>query len=197
MESNKQVDQYIFSRQEFAKPILEWLRHVIHSAVEVEETIKWSFPHFMYKGKILCSMAAFKEHCVFGIPVLEQLNADIKIDRTAMGQFGRITRAKDLPTAKVLKSLLKEAAKALDEGAKPMGNRTRKKVELLPSPVELEKKLRQNSKAKKYFTSLPPGHQNEYIKWITEAKREETRLKRLATTIDWLNEGKPFNWKYL
>jgi uncharacterized protein YdeI (YjbR/CyaY-like superfamily) len=36
----------------------------------------------------------------------------------------------------------------------------------------------------------------EYIEWLTEAKSEETRQKRLETAIAWISEGKPRNWKY-
>src|SRR6516164_6415137 len=63
---DERIDAYITRSQAFAKPILEHIRKIVHEACpEVEETMKWSFPHFQYKG-MLCSMASFKEHCAFG-----------------------------------------------------------------------------------------------------------------------------------
>jgi uncharacterized protein YdeI (YjbR/CyaY-like superfamily) len=64
-------------------------------------------------------------------------------------------------------------------------------------PADLAAALRRNRKARASFEAFSPSHRREYIEWITEAKREETREKRLATTIEWLEEGKPRHWKYL
>src|SRR5205085_1059154 len=83
------------------QPILHELRDVVHQACpEVEETMKWSFPHFMYKG-ILCSMASFKEHCAFGF-WKGGLILDGKENKSvdAMGQFGRIVSRQDLPATR-------------------------------------------------------------------------------------------------
>ena len=86
---DERVDAYISKSAEFAKPILIYLRDLIHQACpDVEETMKWSFPHFMYKG-MLCSMASFKEHCAFGF-----WKSSLIVDKNggpaepAMGQFG-------------------------------------------------------------------------------------------------------------
>jgi hypothetical protein len=65
-KNDPRIDDYIAKSQDFARPILEHLRDLVHKACpEVEETMKWSFPHFDYKG-MMCSMAAFKQHCAFG-----------------------------------------------------------------------------------------------------------------------------------
>ena len=66
-KKEKIVDAYIAKSADFAKPILMHIRELVHKACpEVEEKMKWSFPHFDYKGEMMCSMAAFKQHCAFG-----------------------------------------------------------------------------------------------------------------------------------
>lgn len=65
--TDKRFDAYIAKARPFAQPILTHIREIVHAACpDAEETMKWSSPCFMYKGQMLCSMAAFKEHVVFG-----------------------------------------------------------------------------------------------------------------------------------
>src|SRR5438876_3492997 len=114
------IDAYIAGSREFARPILKYLRRVVHEGCpKVEETMKWSSPHFDYKG-IFCGMAAFKEHCTFGFwkgaLLTERLGAMDQELGKAMGQFGRIASLKDLPPKKVLLTWVREAAVLNDEG---------------------------------------------------------------------------------
>ncbi len=190
------VDAYIARSQPFARPILEHLREVVHGACpDVVEEMKWSMPHFTYKG-MLAGMAAFKSHCTFGFWKGKLILDQDAINREAMGHFGNIRSLDDLPSKRTLVGYVKKAAKLNDEGVKvPRAPRAR-----APRPVavppELAAALRRSRKARETFESFSPSHKREYIEWITEAKREETREKRLATTIEWLEEGKPRHWKY-
>lgn len=190
------IDAYIAKSAEFAKPILSYLRDAVHEACpEVEEAIKWSCPHFMYKG-MLCGMAAFKQHCTFGF-----WKSGLIVDKdgnkaeAAWGQLGRLTAISDLPPKKVLISYIKQAKKLNDDGVKAPAKAKMKK----PPPVVpeiLRNALAKNAKAKATFEGLSPSHQREYVEWITEAKTEPTRERRVATAIEWLAEGKSRNWKY-
>ncbi len=200
-KKDPRVDAYIAKSQDFAKPILEHLRDLVHKACpEVEETMKWSFPHFDYKG-MMCSMAAFKQHCAFGfwkasLMKDKKLTANAKTE-TAMGHLGRITSLKDLPNDKVLLSYIKEAKKLNDDGVKlPLKSAAKIKKEVV-IPDYFLKAVKKNKTAYKAFESFSPSHKREYVEWITEAKTDETRNKRMATTIEWLSEGKPRNWKYM
>jgi uncharacterized protein YdeI (YjbR/CyaY-like superfamily) len=193
------IDAYIARSAEFARPILSYLREVVHAACpEVEETMKWSFPHFMYKG-MLCSMAAFKEHCAFGFwkssLVLEK---DGAADDSAMGQFGRLTRLSDLPERKALTGYIKKAMKLNDDDVKP-ANRS-KSADKAPRPVvvpdDLSRALNANDSARATFEKFSPTNKREYIDWITEAKTEATRSRRLVQAVEWMAEGKSRNWKY-
>ena len=194
------VDAYIARSADFAKPILTHLREVVHAACpDVEETIKWSFPNFTYKG-MLCSMASFKQHCSFGFwkgaLVVGESSGDGTGER-AMGQFGRITALSDLPSKKVLTGYIKEAMRLNEAGVKsPTRSKPKAKKEL-PMPDDLSKALRKNKKALATFENFSPSHRREYIEWITEAKGEDTRNRRLATAVEWMADGKPRNWKYM
>jgi len=190
------VDAYITKSPEFAKPILTHLRDVVHTACPpVEETLKWSVPAFMYKGN-LCGMAAFKHHCMFGF-----WKGSLIVDKTGkpfgvgMGQM-KITRVEELPSDKALTGYIKQAMKLNDEGVKtPRAAPKEKKPLAMPS--SLKKALGRNKKAMSAFEAFSPSHKREYLEWITEAKSDETRDRRIDQAIEWMTEGKPRNWKYM
>lgn len=191
------IDAYIEKSADFARPILSHLRDVIHGACPaVEETMKWSFPHFQYQG-MLCAMASFKEHCTFGFwkgsLIVDQGGAPAE---KAMGQFGRITSVRELPPKKVLAGYVKDAMRLNEEGVKVPRRAAAKPKQALTVPDDLAAALRRNKTAAVNFEAFSPSHRREYIEWITEAKREETRARRVETALEWLAEGKSRNWKY-
>jgi uncharacterized protein YdeI (YjbR/CyaY-like superfamily) len=187
------VDAYIEQSADFAKPILTRLRELVHAACpDAKETIKWGAPYFDYRGP-LCGMVAFKRHCAFvfwkGTLIVENPSDE------AMGQLGRIESLSDLPPKKILRSWLEKAARLNAEGVKaPRGTRAPKPPAKVPP--DLEKALRRNARARAAFEGFSPSHRREYVEWIEEAKREETRRRRLATAIEWMAEGKPRHWKH-
>lgn len=195
--TDPRVDAYIADAAPFARPILVHLRTLVHAACpEVEETIKWGMPFFVYRGA-LCHMAAFKRHCAFGFWKGRQIvGADAP--ESAMGQFGRIGKASDLPPKKTIVAYLKQAI-ALNEAGVPAATRARKapKPEAeVPAELAAAFASKKHAKARKAFEAFSPSHRREYVEWIVEAKRDETRARRVATTLEWLAEGKPRNWKY-
>jgi len=191
---DQRVDAYIQNAAPFARPILMHIRKSVHTGCpDVEETIKWSFPHFVYKG-MLCSMASFKAHCSFGFWKGSLL--EVPPNGTSMSQFGRITSLEDLPGSKELTRLVRQAAALNDVGLKlPRQKRTAPKAPP-KAPADLQKALKPNRAASATFKALSASHKREYIEWITEAKTEPTRKKRITTTIEWLAAGKSRNWKY-
>jgi uncharacterized protein YdeI (YjbR/CyaY-like superfamily) len=190
------IDDYIDSSADFAKPILRYVREVVHAACpDVVETVKWRFPHFDYKG-MMCSMAAFKEHCTLGFWNHELVVGGKRVEG-ATGSFGRITSLEELPSKKVLAGYVKKAMELRDAGTKPTRSpaKKRKKPEAVV-PEDLAEALKKNKRAAEAFAAFGPSHRREYVDWITEAKRPETRAGRVATTVEWLLEGKHRNWKY-
>ena len=192
------IDAYIKKSGDFAKPILKHLRKVVHAGCpEVKETIKWSMPHFDYKG-VMCGMAAFKEHCAFGFWKESLiLNRERSGEKSGMGSFGCIKSLADLPSEKMLIGYVKKAAALNDAGIKVPGRTQPKKREPLTLPDDFSAALKKNAKARKTFEEFPPSKRRDYIEWVTEARREETRKERLGTSIKWLSEGKPRHWKYM
>lgn len=200
-QRDPRIDTYIAEAEPFARPILKHLRELVHEGCPgVEETLKWSSPSFVYSGKILGGMAAFKAHAAFGFWHPEmRAKAETKVADTAMGSFGRLTKISDLPSRAALIRLIKEAAKLNETtSAKPKAasGKSRKPAKALAVPGDLTSALKGNAAAAKTFANFPPSCRNEYVEWITEAKRPETRQQRLATTVQWLAEGKSRNWKY-
>ena len=202
MGKDKRVDTYIAKAQPFAKPILKKLRELIHKGnPEVQETIKWGMPFFDYEGPF-CNFASFKEHATFGFwkyklikdPKGYLQNVSNK-GGDAMGNLGRITSLKDLPPDKVFIDFVKQAKKINDEGIKLPSKPKKPKAELV-IPDYLIKALKKNKKAFDTFNNFSYSHKKEYVEWITEAKTEETRNKRIETAIEWMCEGKSRNWKY-
>ena len=192
--TDKRVDAYIANAAAFAQPVLRHLRQVIHEGCpDVEETIKWSFPVFTYKG-MLCNMAAFKEHCSFGFWKASLVLGEH--EKNAMGNFGRLTSVKDLPPKKELLKYVKEAARLNAEGIKKEKPKRSAEKKALVVPPALQAALKKNKKAAATFDAFSYSHKKEYIEWITEAKTEATRDRRVAQALEWLAEGKSRNWKY-
>jgi uncharacterized protein YdeI (YjbR/CyaY-like superfamily) len=195
MNRDPRVDAYIDRQAEFAKPILTHLREAVHSACpEAGEAIKWGMPTFMYKGEILAHMAAFKAHASFGFWRGSLVVGEENEQQSAMGQFGRLTSIEDLPDDRVLAELIRKAVALADAGVKPLRNKTTKAP--LEAPDDLAAALRENAAASATFEGFSPSCRREYVEWVTEAKRPETRAKRVAQAVEWMAEGKKRNWKY-
>jgi uncharacterized protein YdeI (YjbR/CyaY-like superfamily) len=201
---NPRVDAYLMKVQPFAQPIMRHLRELVHKACpEVEETIKWSRPFFQYRGAILCNMSAFKEHCSFGFWG-EEIGAVLReaavLKEGGMGSLGRITSVADLPSDKQMLGWIRQAAAFVDSGqyTSPIAARHKvvKQKTSLDTPAEFKAALQRNKKAAAAFAAFSPSCKREYVEWIAEAKRQETRDKRIATAVEWIAEGKQRNWKY-
>jgi uncharacterized protein YdeI (YjbR/CyaY-like superfamily) len=188
------VDAYIAAAAEFARPILEEIRKRVHAACpQVEETIKWGMPNFVHAGGILCGMAAFKQHASFGYWKHALVMGEA--ERDGMGSYGKLASVGDLPPKARMQADLKRAMKLNEEGVKP----ERRKPASKPAPEvpgDLAAALDKDKAAKATFDGFPPSCKREYIDWIVEAKREETRAKRVAQAVEWMAAGKRRNWKY-
>lgn len=204
-ERNPRVDAYIAKSAEFAQPILQHVRDLVHKGCsDVMEEIKWGRPFFLYAGVILCNISAFKEHCSIGFWGAEMgkvLRTEGALQDGAMGSFGRITSLKDLPTDKKFVAYVKQAASFVDQGRGETFMAASRRVVKAPraaveAPPEFTAALKKNKIAAKVFEAFSPGCKREYLEWIAEAKRPETRERRIAHAVEWIAEGKQRNWKY-
>ncbi|MBC7902149.1 MAG: YdeI/OmpD-associated family protein [Gemmatimonadaceae bacterium] len=201
MATNPKTDAYIENTADFAKPILTHLRKIVHKACpQVVETFKWNSPTFEYKG-LLCSIASFKSYCSFGFwkASLMKDAATLVGEKGigAAGNLGKLTTLKDLPSDKVLVEWIKEAMRLNDENIKLPKDKPRKydKIEV-SVPEYFTAALKKQKVAAKVFEAFSYSHRKEYIEWITEAKTEATREKRVQQALEWIAEGKGRNWKY-
>lgn len=196
VRKDRRVDAYITKAPEFARPILNHLRAVVHqSCPDVVETLKWGHPSFEYKG-ILCGMAAFKAHCAFGFWKHELVvGATGDKAREAMWSFGRLTKVADLPAKPALARFVKKAMKLNDDGVKVVRAKTAPKKPMPMHPT-FKAALARHAKTRAVFEAFSPSAQREYLEWIGEAKSEDTRERRLAQAIEWISAGKKRNWKY-
>jgi uncharacterized protein YdeI (YjbR/CyaY-like superfamily) len=199
-KKEKLIDAYIAKSADFAKPILNHIRELVHKTCpDVEEKMKWSMPFFDYKGEMLCHMAAFKQHAVMSFWKASLMKDPVLMENatseTSMGHLGRITSLKDLPSDKKIAGWIKEAMLLNDKGIKVAKPKPAERKELIV-PDYFTKALNKNKAAKNTFENFAYSHRKEYLQWITEAKTEETRNKRMASAIEMLAEGKSRNWKY-
>ena len=194
MNRDPPIDAYIARQADFARPILEFARDTLHAASpDIEEAVKWGMPAFLYKGRPLAHMAAFKAHAVMGFWQGQQLR-DSNARNEAMGEFGRLTSIDDLPPRDELIALTRKAMKLIDDGVKPLRNKSvSAPVEM---PEDLATALAANPAAQTSYDGFPPSAQREYLEWVVEAKRPETRQKRIAQAVEWMAEGKRRHWKY-
>jgi len=195
-KKDPRIDLYVANAPDFAKPILTEIRGRVHAACpEVEEALKWRQPSFEYKG-LMCGMAAFKEHCVFGFWKAPLVLGAAAEGANAMGYRDKITSIADLPPKTVFKANIRKAMALNDAGIgveKPA--KTAKPPVVVPA--DLAAAVKKNRKAQATFEAFSPSHRREYVEWVTEAKTEATRARRLAQAVEWLAEGKPRNWKYM
>jgi len=194
MPTDPRVDAYIESKAGFARPILDHIRARIHAVCpDAVETIKWGMPFFTYRGRPLANMAAFKAHASFGFWDRSAMGMSKEAD--GMGRFGRIESLADLPDDAAIDAIIRDAVAFADSGERPKraAKPARAEAEV---PSELAEALAGDSAANATFIAFPPSCRREYAEWIADAKRPETKAKRVAEAIGWLREGKRRNWKY-
>jgi uncharacterized protein YdeI (YjbR/CyaY-like superfamily) len=199
---NSAVDAYIAKSPDFARPVLRHVRTLMHRGHRgIEETIKWGVPVFEREG-IVAMMAAFKRHVAFGFwhekSIAARLGKDAdrvfsKGAKLGMGGRRYLSRAELPPDAAILRAI--RAAVAFNESGERLV-RVRKRKPPPKAPPYLAAALKKDAKARATWARLTPGRQREYVEWLVDAKRAETRERRLAQALAWLAAGKALRWKY-
>jgi uncharacterized protein YdeI (YjbR/CyaY-like superfamily) len=190
--TDPRVDAYLAAAAPFAQPILAELRARIHAACpDATEAIKWSMPMFHYQGQLIANIAAFKAHASFGVMTREGAPGQ---PRDGMGQFGKITTLAEVPDQATIDAAIATAMARIDAGVKLRAGYAKKPPLALPD--DLAAALAAEPAARENFEGFAPGHRREYIEWVIEAKRAETRASRIAQTVAQAAEGKTRNWKY-
>jgi hypothetical protein len=193
--TDKRVDAYIGKAPDFAQPILNHVRAIVHEACpDVEETIKWGVPTFMHNG-IVCAIAGFKEYCAVNFWKASLIPGLVADSGGSAGSLGKIYKISDLPAKRALIAFVKKAAALNDDGVK-VPRRAPQPRPVIAEPDYFLAALKKNRKAQAAYEKFPPSHKREYLEWLLEAKTEPTRERRLAQAVEWIAEGKQRNWKY-
>ena len=194
MSREERIDAYIAKAQPFARPILMKVRERVHAVVpDIEEGMKWSMPAYMLAGKLVLITAAFKAHTALNFWRGQELGGATNSE--AMGQFGKIASLDDLPPDAELDRLIRQAAELSKSAPAPR----QAKLEPKPAPKihpEFAAALAKAPKSKATLEAFPPSAQRDYFEWVSEAKQDSTRKKRIATAVEWLADGKRRHWKY-
>ena len=197
--TDPRIDAYIAAAAPFARPILKHIRAVVHDGCpDVVETMKWSTPSFEHHG-VLCGMASFKAHCMIGFwkaELLAEQFPNVAPPGQSLIRLGGIKAIKDLPARSALVKVVKAAAKLNEDGVR-LARPVPSPKKTIRAPADLLAALRNNPQARAGYEALSPSHKREYIEWITEARRDETRRQRVDTAVEWMAEGKIRNWKYV
>lgn len=190
MSKDPRVDAYIAKAAPFAQPILTHLRTLVHSTVDgLDEALKWGMPHFIYKGKNLAGFAAFKAHTAF------ILHGEGR-QGEGMGGYGKIGAQAELPSDADLKRSILAAKDRIDSEGTAIKRKAEPKAPKATIPMQDDFAAALSPAARANFDAFPPGAQREYLEWIVDSKRAETRAKRIAEAAGWIAEGKKRNWKY-
>jgi len=190
MKTDPRVDAYIAGKAEFARPMLARLREMAHAICpDAEEAIKWGMPALVWRGKLLCGIAGFKEHVAFFVQ-----GESTGESAAGMGEFGKMRAMADLPTKAALTKILKARMNAIESGPRA---RTRTPKPPPDVPDDLARALKASKPAAVVFKAFSASNQRDYVEWITGAKQDATRARRLEQAISWIAEGKPRNWKYM
>ena len=194
-----EVDAYIARSAGFAQPILSRIREAFHAGCPtLEERLKWGVPSFEHKG-LLGGMAAFKKHVAFGFwksRLMKGFSERFAAAPRASFMAGRVESLVDLPPRRVLVAFVKEAVRLNEAGVKEPRPSRPVRPARISVPRDLTLALAANARARDTFDAFPPSARRDYVEWISEAKAEATRSRRLETTVLWLAEGKRRNWKY-
>ncbi|MBX3659873.1 MAG: YdeI/OmpD-associated family protein [Ramlibacter sp.] len=199
-QRSPKVDEYLANSAEFARPILEHLRKILHAhCPELVEEIKWGIPHFDYKGEMMCMFAAYKSHCSFTFwkqSIMTDARLKKNPDLPAAKRFmGKLTSVSDLPPEAELVALLRQAMTLNEQGVK-LSPRKPAPLTEIEIPGYFAERLADNSNARAIFESKSDSFRKEYVVWITDAKTESTRNKRIEESLAWIAEGKSRFWKY-
>jgi hypothetical protein len=188
----EQINQYMAELPEWQRRMLVRLRQLIHEAApEVEEAWRWDKPHFDNAG-IMVGLCAFKEHVAVWFHKGALLKDTKKLFEATARTEEKGMRAYKLHEGDKINEaafldLVKQAVAVNDKGTKLREAKPTKKA--LVVPEDLEQVLRKDPTAWANWEAFPVGHRRAYVEWVTDARQEETRKRRIAQSLEKIREG--------
>ncbi|MDT3993472.1 DUF1801 domain-containing protein [Mammaliicoccus sp. H-M34] len=193
MDRHPKVEAFM-QREKKWKAEFELLREIIREC-ELEEDYKWMHPCYTLKGKNVVLIHGFKEYCalLFHKGTLLKDPHKLLIQQTKNVQAARQLRFTNVEEIKEQREMIKDYVVEAIELEKSGAKVELKKTEQYEMPVELQEQLNQNKNLEEAFYNLTPGRQRQYIYYISQAKREATRMSRVEKYIDHILDGKGLN----
>lgn len=151
-------------------------------------------PSFAYRDRPFAAMAAFKAHASFGFWDRHPLATGQEGD--GMGQYGRLDDVSKLPSDAELDPKIRQAMALIESGERPRRAARPPKPEAEVPPALAVALVADPAAQAIFHDTFAPSHRREYCEWVAEAKRDQTRDKRVAQAVEWIREGKQRNWKY-
>jgi len=196
-DATKNIDAYLAKASDEQRPILELIRNTVNSIDNrIQEDWKWAAPCFNMDG-LICWFIAFKNHVGLNFfkGALIEDTQKVFIDTNDKKKGNRMIHYKSLSdvNVEVIQDYVKQAILLNERNIKV----DIAKKQNLKTPAYFLEALNENEAAKAVFENFTDAQRKDYIEWLINAKREETRNKRMAQAIEWIAEGKTRNWKYM
>ncbi|WNW02328.1 YdeI/OmpD-associated family protein [Tenacibaculum sp. HL-MS23] len=193
---NTKVLDYITAKNKWTQE-LKLLRSVLLE-LSLEETIKWGAPVYVYKNKNIVGLSAFKNYCGLWFFQGMFLNDDKKVLKNAQEEKTHAMRqwqfcALNKIDVVLVKEYVLEAIKNSENGKefKPIKN-----TKPLIIPTELQMALDDDDALRACFANFSLSKKREYANYISEAKRETTKYKRLDKITPMILKGMGLHDKY-
>lgn len=181
------VDEYVAGATAWQYELRQ-LRKILNST-KLEETVKWGGPCYTFNGKNVVGMGAFKSYVglwFFQGALLED-KAEVFVNaqegKTKALRQWRFQDRKEI-TPKLIKTYIEEAIRLSEQGKGIKPDRAKS----VAIPPQLKEALRSSKKARTSFQSLSRGKQREYADYVADAKRDETKAKRISRIIPMILE---------
>jgi len=192
--ASKLIDEAFSKFTGFQKEYCNHLRKLIHKAMpDVKEDWKWG-PNFNVNGMV-CGVWGFKDHVKLVFFKGSAMKDTYKLFNQGKENEGNrsinFSSADKIDDKKIIE-YLKEAAEINRKGIKLV----KKEIKVV-MPAILVKALNKDKASKTYFESLAPSHRRDYADYISQAKQEETQLRRLDKVMEMLTDKRTLNDKYM
>ncbi|MCB0792148.1 MAG: DUF1801 domain-containing protein [Flavobacteriales bacterium] len=199
MIETERINSHIAEQDEWKRRLMVRLRQLIHQVDPgIEETWRWNGPHFDRNGIMLgmsahktCVSIWFHKGALLKDPrrLFEPLEKD-----EAKGMRVYKLKESDAIDEKAFTELVKQAVKLNEDGVKLSEAKPARKT--LVVPPELESVLKKDQHAMTNWEGFSYSKKKDYIEWVTDAKREETRKRRIAQAFQLIRDGLALNERY-
>jgi uncharacterized protein YdeI (YjbR/CyaY-like superfamily) len=195
MKNFKTAEEYFRSETRW-KPELAKLRKIM-LATGMQETVKWGGPVYTSQGKNICGIGAFNDWATIwffqGALLSDPLGVLVNAQegRTKALRQWRFTSASQVKAGEI-KRYLEEAISHAQAGKEIKPDRDKPLI----VPAELAAALKKNKTAGKAFAAMSKSCRREYAEYIAEAKKPETRMRRLDKAMSMITAGIGLNDKY-